>query len=496
MRILIIILLILFLPKSQVYPVEREQPLDVSEFGSFAETIAKELPAAISFEEYERSEARAKNIVRKKEIARQSSLVASNLSATLNLIAQIRERFRKFELYKAEVFNRPIRAAGVRKSVHADGSVTYSGTNSQIAKYILKKYGPEHKDVDGGDIQDLINKLDETKGRFAHKRFSITFGTKQEDKLENITKIPFSFSLTNESTFFPEWSYTKALSPKYAQDKDGKEFVLDELTYTFTKYDPNEFHGQWYAFNDKESNAFSYSTGYFQKIINKNTGLVTEVNQKVLEMDLDKTREPLEYARTVKEYDLYSNGDLYTHTYKETVEVLNYYNTFDSEGKSRYLAKELLVTRLDDNQKPNAITKSYISYNYDENNRVDKSLVVTNTNVDGTDIDYNTISITDNSLFDPLTGLSLIENDKVNIPQFKGSFEDAKKYGKAIWRTINDEDLVQFKNGLGEKDFISKISKDIASLVVWGNYDYNTPKEMILEEYKGEKLLSSANWIN
>lgn len=492
--IIFLLLIIIEVVASKCQAVEREQPLDISEFGFFAETLAKELPAAMSLEEYEAKETRVKNIMHKRRLAKHYSEAFSNLSATLFLISQMRERLRRFELYKAEILARPIRACGPRKAVHADGSVTYSGTNTTIAKFILKKYGPRFNNIEADDIKEIMTKLENTEGRKAHKRFSITFGAKQEDKLGNTVKIPFSLTLTNEINFFPEFTFSKSLSPKFAQDENGNAMVIDELSYTFTKYDPSKFHGEWYAFNNKETNAFGYSTGYTQTIINKTLGIVTVIDQRILEYDLKHRREPWKYERKITEYDLASQGKKYCHSYEEIVEITKFYDTFDNEGKPRYLPQEMIVIRFNDDQKKDVVTKSYVFQHYDQYDRVDRSVIVTNEYSKDGRLNYNTITITDNSIFDPLTGLSIVKYDKVETMPFQGDFELAKEYGRNVWRALQDDDLRQFE---GEIENICRLAFDIASLVVWGAYDYELAKELTLKRYQREKVLSKVdqNWL-
>lgn len=469
-----------------------EQPLTVEEFGSIAE-LYQALSPDMPFEEYLQRVLKAKEMILKKKVGEDARISYQNLISALKILYYVRDRFRQIERMRAQFYMRPAKAISPRKSVYKnpDGSyaVSYTGFNHKIAKYILRKYSKRFPEVSKDDIREIEKRIDETKGKKTHKAFTITFGAQDKDKLGNYTRFPVQISFRNEVTHFPDWNFSKAIATKFMYDKDLNPTTWEDVTYNFVRFD--KCAGQWWGFNNKETNAFGWAVETYQEVYNLKTDFLYTTKQEVLEMDFG-IREARKTHRLT--HEIWEKGGI-DHHYEEEVNVLEYKKTTDDEGKDKYLPTVVEVRHYNDNQMPTGETITRSFYTYDENDRVINSVIVTHTrSLDGS-IAYNSLRVTKITLFDPITGLTPLEQDSYEIPFIAGSFDQVVRRGEIIHRALEDSALQDLLKQCGLEEKRYQIADEIA-LGVLGGMEYDVAKIDVIARYKGsseeEKIAVAA----
>ncbi len=470
---------------------EDEKPLELQEFGSIAE-IYKALSPELSLEEYLAREAQVKGMLVKRKAGEDARKSYQGLHSALQILAYVRERFRVMENRRAELFNQPVKSATPGKSINEDGSVTYSGTNTKILEYFANKF-IQNKE----DLEEVMKRIKETSGNHAYKGFSLTFDMTSEDKLDNVTKRPLYVSLRDENTHFPDWMFSRQLTPTYARmdEKDpSTEYVYYAPSTTYAKY--LECTGDWWAFNNKESNAFGYALTTSQESID-DQGVKQSVLEEISGMDFT-IREAKGYHRFVT----IDEGDS-SYSYEEDTTVLDFHITHDEEGTLQYLPSVVEAVHYNDEQAPGRVTTTYKFYKYDDNDRVVSSL--TAVHVKDSSDNYFTVGIVKVDEFDPLTGLAPLHKIVPNLtPGSSGSVEMAKQYGELIWQTLQDEDINSIMQTADIND-VMRLCWNIASQVVIDGFNYDAAKMNVLTQYaqeiagsdnEGEAIMLAAQSLN
>jgi len=467
-----------------------EQPLNVEEFGSIAE-LYQALSPDMPFEEYLQRVLKAKEMILKKKVSKDAQVSYQNLVSTLKILYYVRDRFRQIEKMRAQFYMKPARAISPRKSVskNPDGSyaISYTGFNHKIAKHILRNYSKRFPEVSPEDIKEIEKRIDETQGKKTHKAFTITFEAKSRDKLDNYTRFPVQMSFRNEVTHFPDWNFSKAITDKFTHDKNLNPTTYEDITYNFVRFD--KCAGQWWGFNNKETNAFGWAVETYQEVYNLKTGFLYTTKQEVLEMDFG-IREAKRTHRLTHEI---FEGKL-DHSYEEDVVVLEYKKTQDAEGNVKYLPLIVEVTHYNDEQVPERIAVSRSFYIYDEYDRIVNSVVVTNIKSKDESIYFSSLQIIQPTEFDPVTGLTMLERDVYQVDYILGAFEEVIRRGEIIYKGLKDMELQDLlaKQGLEEKRF--EILDAIAQGVIDG-LDYEVAKLNVIAHYKqelAEKTLALA----
>jgi len=442
---------------------EDEKPLELNTFGSAAE-IYKALSPELSLEEYLAREQQVKGMLVKRKAGEDARKSYQGLRSALQILAYVRERFRAMESRRAEFFNQPVRSATPGKSINKDGSVTYSGTNTRFLEYFADKF-IQNKD----DLEEVRKRIKETPGNHAHKGFSLTLNMTSEDKLGNITRRPLYVSLRNENTHFPDWMFSRQLTPTYAQmdaNDPSTEYVYYAPSTIYVKY--LECTGDWWALNNKESNAFGYVLKTYQESTDQ-WGVKQYITENILNMDL-AIREPTSYHRLVT----IDEGES-SYSYEEDTTVLDFYITHDEEGALQYLPSIVETIHYNDEQAPDRVTTAYKFYKYDDNDRVVNSL--TAVYVKDSSDSYFTIGIVNVDEFDPLTGLAPISQTSPNITSsFSGNAEMVKQYGEIMWRAWQDEDINNIMQQASDMQDVVRVCWDIASQVVQDGLNYEAAK--------------------
>ncbi|MDP8233478.1 MAG: hypothetical protein P9M06_01555 [Candidatus Saelkia tenebricola] len=455
-----------------------EQPLDSAEFGSIAE-IYKALSPELSLEEYLDREQQVRGMLIKRKTGEDAKKSYQGLRAALQILTYVRERFRVIENRRAELFNQPVRSATPGKSIAEDGSITYSGTNTKILKYFANKF-VQNKE----DLEEVIKKIEETSGKHAYKGFSLTFNMSSEDKLGNVTTRPLHVSLRDESTHFPDWIFSKQLTPTYAQidsNDASTAYVYHAPSYLYMKY--SECAGDWWAFNNKESNAFGYALKMYQELRDQ-WGVTQYITEDVLDMDFSY-REARSYHRLVT----IDSGET-SYSYEEDTNVLDFHISYDQEGGLKYLPSVVEAVHYNDDQAPNRVTTSYKFYEYDENDRVVNSLVAVHEQ-DGSQ-DFFRIGIVEVDEFDPLTGLSPISQTSPNImPGTSGDVTLAKKYAEIVWKALRDDDLSDIMQAVDMTGFV-QTCWDVATQVIIDGLNYDAAKINVLTQAR-QKIVGTDN---
>jgi len=457
-----------------------EQPLNVEEFGSIAE-LYQALSPDMPFEEYLQRVLKAREMILKKKVSQDTQVSYQNLISALKILYYVRDRFRQIEKMRAQFYMKPAKAMSPKKSVsrNPDGSyaISYTGSNYKIAKHILRNYSQRFPDVSLEDIKEIEKRIDETKGKKTHKRFTITFNAKNKDKLDNYTRFPVQMSFRNEGTHFPDWNFSKAITNKFMQDKDLNPTTYEDITYNFVRFD--KCAGQWWGFNNKETNAFGWAVETYQEVYNLKTGFLYTTKQEVLEMDFG-IREAKRTHRLTHEIV----EGIMDHSYEEEVLVLEYKKTTDVEGKEKYLPLVVEVKHYNDNRMPESksITRSF--YTYDDNDRITNSVIVTHTWSKDGSIAYNSLRVTKVTLFDPITGLTPVEQDIYEIPFIAGDFEQVVRRGEIIHHSLGDAELQTLLKELGLESERYEIADEIA-LAVLNGAEYDAVKIDIVARYRG-----------
>jgi hypothetical protein len=458
-----------------------EQPLDVEEFGSIAE-LYQALSPDMPFEEYLQRVLKAKEMILKKKVSQDTHISYQNLISALKILYYVRDRFRQIEKMRAQFYMRPARAISPRKSVskNPDGSyaISYTGFNYKIAKHILRNYSKRFPEVSKDDIREIEKRIDETKGKKTHKAFTITFGAKDKDKLDNYTRFPVQMSFRNEVTHFPDWNFSKAIANKFMYDKDLNPTTWEDITYNFVRFD--KCAGQWWGFNNRETNAFGWAVETYQEVYNLKTEFLYTTKQEVLEMDFN-IREARRTHRLT--HEIWEEGGI-DHNYEEEVNVLEYKKTTDDEGKDKYLPTVVEVRHYNDNQIPTGETITRSFYTYDDNDRIINSVIVTHTRSQDGSIAYNSLRITKVTLFDPITGLTSLEEDSYEIPFIAGPFDQMVRRGEIIHRALEDSELQDLLKQCGLEDKKYQIADEIALGVLEG-MEYDAAKIDVVARYKG-----------
>ncbi len=480
---IIILAVTLVMPICSVFAVESgtsEAPLSLEEFGSIAE-IYKALSPELSFEEYLDREEYAHGMIIKRKTGEDAQKSYQSLRSALQILSYVRERFREIERMRAEIFSKPIKSATPGKSVGKDGSVTYSGTNIKIAKYILKKYSDKYPDVSAEDLNEIEAKIDGTLGKGAHKGFSITFDMESKDKLDNAVKIPIQVALRDENTHFLNWSFSKSYAPKFAQDENNPEdmFIYYEPSYNFVKY--LECSGDWWGFNSKDTNAFGWASKTYQEIRDSRTGMVKQIEQEVLAMDYT-FREAKAYSRKIT--DCNSDGSI-RNSYEQNTRILEFQPTEDDDGVVSYLPKAMETVQFNDSTAPNRETTFYSFYSYDEYDRTDKALTVAY--IKDSDSEYFTMSYNNTLEYDPLTGLSALDSLSGDIiPGVSVTPGEALRYGETVWQALNDVDIQSSFTLNSEVEVKNMLWAcfDIATQVLQSGFNYDAAKLNALAKHR------------
>ncbi len=458
-----------------------EQPLDVEEFGSIAE-LYQALSPDMPFEEYLQRVLKARETILKKRVSRDAQISYQNLISALKILYYVRDRFRRIEKMRAQFYMKPAKAMSPRKSVskNPDGSyaISYTGFNHKIAKHILRNYSKRFPEVNPEDIKEIEKRIDETEGKKTHKHFTITFEAKRRDKLENYTRFPVQMSFRNEATHFPDWNFSKAITNKFMYDKDINPTTYEDITYNFVRFD--KCAGQWWGFNNKETNAFGWAVETYQEVYNLKTGFLYTTKQKVLEMDFG-IREAKRTHRLTHEIVDKLGID---YSYEEEVVVLEYKKTRDEEGKDKYLPVVVEVKHYNDDQIPEGETITRSFYTYDDNDRITDSVIVTHTRSKDGGIAYNSLRVTKVTLFDPITGLTPLEEDTYEVQFIAGDFEQMVRRGQIIHKSLQDTELQNLLKELGLEDKRYEIADEIA-LAVLNGAEYDAAKIDIVARYKG-----------
>ena len=459
-----------------------EQPLNVEEFGSIAE-LYQALSPDMPFEEYLQRVLKAKEMILKKKVSKDAQVSYQNLVSTLKILYYVRDRFRQIEKMRAQFYMRPAKAISPRKSVskNPDGSyaISYTAFGYEIAKHILRNYSKRFPEVSLKDIKEVEKRIDETKGKKTHKHFTITFGGKSKDKLDNYTRFPVQVSCRNEVTHFPDWNFSKAITDKFTHDKNLNPTTYEDITYNFVRFD--KCAGQWWGFNNKETNAFGWAVETYQEVYNLKTGFLYTTKQKVLEMDFG-IREAKRTHRLTHEIIDKMGID---HSYEEEVLILEYKKTRDEEGKDKYLPVVVEVKHYNDDQMPEGETITRSFYTYDDNDRVTNSVIVTHTRSKDGSIAYNSLRVTKVTLFDPITGLTPLEEDTYEIPFIAGDFEQMIRRGQIIHCSLEDTELQTLLKDLGLEDKRYEIADEIA-LAVLNGAEYDVAKIDIVAKYRND----------
>ncbi|MDP8216270.1 MAG: hypothetical protein P9L98_02970 [Candidatus Kaelpia imicola] len=460
---------------------EKENPMDLSHYGSAAE-LYNALSAALSIDELEEREATIKALLIGKKSGEQVRISYQNLSASLYAIAAIRNKIREFAMISSDQLFAPIKAAGPSRSVGKNGSLSFNGTNTEVAKWIINKYAKGKKGVTDGDIEEAIKRITETSGQHAKKGFSITFNHSiSNDKLGGpSTVIPIQIALRSENTHFLDWTFSKTSKPVYAQDDNDPEieFVVYKDSYNYIEY--LECEGDWWGFDNKKSNAFGYAVKLYQEIENLETGVITSFEQDILEMDF-QLRENKSYHRKVTEV---LPGE-YTRSYEETVNIKEFYSSVNEDGDIEYMPQVLEIKHFNDDNAPDLITTSLQFYQYDEYDRASEILNISHIESKDGEISYNTISISKILEYDPLTKLATLESVNFNLALVEGSFEDAIQYGQVMWRAFKDEEVARILGDIALEEFGNAI-KEIAEQVIDQGIDYEAARTNVLARYWSE----------
>ncbi len=450
-------------------PMERD-------YGSSAELYSA-LSAALSIEELEGREADVRGLLLGKKSGEQVRSSYQELSASLQMIAYIRNRTREFEKMRIEQLFAPIKAAGSNRSVGKDGSLSFSGTNTALALWYLKEHAKKQKGVTDRDMEEAAKKITETSGNHAKKGWSMTFNSSiSDDKLGGPdTIIPIQVALRNEDTHFLDWTFSRTRKPTYAQDDNDPniEFVVYNDSYNYVLNLENA--GKWYG--NKKSNAFGWAVKTYQKIENLETGVITTFEQSNLDMDF-QLRENRSYNRKVTEC---LPGD-YTRSYEENVTIKEFYLSTNKDGDIEYMPQVLEIEHFNDSNAPDLITTSLQVYQYDEYDRASEILNVSHLESKDGELSYNVISISKILEYDPLTKLATLESTDFSLTLGEGSLEDAVQYGQVMWRAFQDEEVARILNDITSEEFASAI-KEIAEQVIGQGIDYEAARTNVLALY-------------
>ena len=464
--------------ESKAYDDSEGEPMDISQYGSAAE-LYNALSAALSIEELEGREENIKSLLAGKKSKEQVYLAHQDLSVSLKRIVFVRNRIREFQKMYVEQIFVPVKAAGPNRSVGKDGSMSFSGTNTAIASYIINKYAKGQPGVTSRDIEESAKRISATPGNHAKKGFSITFNnTIPNDKLGGPnTVIPMQVALRNGDTHFIEWTLSRTSKPTYAQDNNNPEieFVVYKDSYNYVENRENI--GSWWGFNNKKSNAFGCAVKTYQEIENLETGVITSFMQDVLDVDF-QLRENRSYHRKVTEY---LPGE-YTRSYEEIVHVKDFYSSANEDGDIVYMPQVLEIEHFNDSHAPGLVTTSFQSYQYDEYDRASEILNISHVESKDGKVSYNTISISKILEYDPLTKLATLESIDFSLQLGEGSLKDAIQYGQVMWHAFKDEEIARVLSDITSESFANVI-KDIAEQVMVQNIDYKAARTNALAPY-------------
>ena len=260
---IILLLLFSFIPSlKNIFAsgsTEEEQMLKLIENMGSTSELYKILTPDLPLSELQQKEEEARTRMLKKQMGIDAEREHESLTSTLKIISYWKHKIREIAKQEADMYMRPVKSATPKKSKGKNGAVFISGSNVQIAIWVLKNYFQRYsKKVTEKDIQETIGYIRETKGDVAHKGFTITFGNKTEDKLGNVTEIPLSFSLRRDD-HFPDWSFSKEYTPLAGKDADtGEDILVKQVNYKFVKI--KEAQGDWWGFNSKDRDAWGWAS--------------------------------------------------------------------------------------------------------------------------------------------------------------------------------------------------------------------------------------------